>query len=234
MARNIEMNYKTSSGSYEVLYPATNITNVIDLQNQLNQKLSLTGGTMSGNLILNTSSPTNDLQAASKGYIDSKFSGINTQYELFCSFNSTEITSQTIKSNAVPETFLDVVFDGLITGSNMTAIYMGPDSSTNIPILCLSSGAVPGTNIPNQRFRFKFSIAPFYQYTNANNVSEATSLINRVSAIPTLYNGRIREFWSIAASAYALDRILSKLGVLVEGSSFTIGADSYLNVYIRQ
>lgn len=70
MARNIEMNYKTSSGSYEVLYPATNITSVIDLQNQLNQKLSLTGGTMSGNLILNTSSPTNALQAVSKGYVD--------------------------------------------------------------------------------------------------------------------------------------------------------------------
>lgn len=35
-----------------------------------NKWLPLTGGTMKGNLILNTSSPTNDLQAASKGYVD--------------------------------------------------------------------------------------------------------------------------------------------------------------------
>ena len=35
--------------------------------------LPLTGGTMSGNLILNTSSPTTDKQAASKGYVDSIF-----------------------------------------------------------------------------------------------------------------------------------------------------------------
>ena len=34
--------------------------------------LPLSGGTMSGNLILNTSSPTNTLQAASKGYVDGK------------------------------------------------------------------------------------------------------------------------------------------------------------------
>ena len=32
MSKNIEMNYK-DSGGYEVLYPATNITSVIDLQN---------------------------------------------------------------------------------------------------------------------------------------------------------------------------------------------------------
>lgn len=41
--------------------------------------LLLGGGTMTGALILNTSSPTTDLQAASKGYVDSVASGLNIQ-----------------------------------------------------------------------------------------------------------------------------------------------------------
>ena len=69
MAKSIEMNIKEDSG-YEVLYPTTTIDSVINLQNQLSQYLPLAGGTMSGNLILNTSSPMNDLQAVSKGYVD--------------------------------------------------------------------------------------------------------------------------------------------------------------------
>ena len=69
MAKSIEMNIKEDSG-YEVLYPTTTIDSVINLQNQLNQYLPLAGGTMNGNLILNTSSPMDDLQAVSKGYVD--------------------------------------------------------------------------------------------------------------------------------------------------------------------
>lgn len=73
MAKPIEMNIKEDSG-YDVLYPITTMDNVINLQSQLSQYLPLAGGTMSGNLILNTSSPTNDLQAVSKGYVDNSLS----------------------------------------------------------------------------------------------------------------------------------------------------------------
>ncbi len=73
MAKSIEMNIKEDSG-YDVLYPITTIDSVINLQNQLSQYLPLAGGTMSGNLILNTSSPMDDLQAASKGYVDNSVS----------------------------------------------------------------------------------------------------------------------------------------------------------------
>lgn len=73
MAKSIEMNIKEDSG-YDVLYPITTIDSVINLQNQLSQYLPLAGGTMSGNLILNTSSPMDALQAASKGYVDNAVS----------------------------------------------------------------------------------------------------------------------------------------------------------------
>ena len=43
-----------------------------------NKWLHLAGGTMTGNLILNTSSPINALQAASKGYVDGKVSTSDT------------------------------------------------------------------------------------------------------------------------------------------------------------
>lgn len=72
MAKNIEINIKTSSG-YEVLYPSTLISQVSGLQNQLNSKLNLSGGTMIGNLILN-SNPTQDMQAGNKSYIDQQVS----------------------------------------------------------------------------------------------------------------------------------------------------------------
>lgn len=52
MSRNIEMNYRTESG-YEVLYPQTTIAQVNSLQSELNGKLNLSGGTMTGDLILN-------------------------------------------------------------------------------------------------------------------------------------------------------------------------------------
>lgn len=39
----------------------------------------ISGGTMTGNLILNTSSPSTDLQAASKGYVDSVAQGLTIQ-----------------------------------------------------------------------------------------------------------------------------------------------------------
>ena len=45
MAKNIEMNYKQNDGSYEVLYPKT--------LPELTGCLPLSGGTMTGNLILN-------------------------------------------------------------------------------------------------------------------------------------------------------------------------------------
>ena len=191
---------------------------------------------MSGNLILNTSSPTNALQAASKGYVDSKFSGINTQYELFYSFNSTEIANSTVKSNTVPEAFLDVVFDGLITGSNIGSIFLGPDNSNSFPIVYSYFGSGQMTNTPNQRFRFKFSIAPFYQYTSFGSSGGAgpTSIVSRVSAIPTVHNRAIRDFWDNASDVNKLEIILSNLGVLIYGVSFSIGSDSYVNVYIRQ
>ena len=70
MSRNIEMNYRTESG-YEVLYPLTTIAQVGGLQNELNSKLSLSGGTMIGDLILNRD-PVNSMQAVTKQYADNR------------------------------------------------------------------------------------------------------------------------------------------------------------------
>ena len=78
MARNIQINYKGEDGSYEVLYPNITINNVSNLQNnlnslqnQINKKLNLSGGTMTGSLILN-GNPSSNNQAANKGYVDSQ------------------------------------------------------------------------------------------------------------------------------------------------------------------
>ena len=68
MAVNIEMNYKTESG-YEVLYPASTIAQIQSLQSNLDSKLNLSGGTMTGNLYLN-GNPSSDNQAVNLGYLN--------------------------------------------------------------------------------------------------------------------------------------------------------------------
>ena len=85
--RNIQMNYYNGT-DYDVLYPQTNMSQVDSLnstiseiqssvsgfQSQLNGKLNLSGGTMTGNLTLR-GDPTSNLMAATKQYVDNN---INT------------------------------------------------------------------------------------------------------------------------------------------------------------
>ena len=103
MARNIQINYKGEDGSYEVLYPNITINNVSNLQSdlnslqsQINQKLSLSGGTMTGNLMLN-GNPSSTNQAANKGYVDNQIDNSKN-------YTDTEITSI---SSVVPFRILD-------------------------------------------------------------------------------------------------------------------------------
>ena len=99
MSKNIVMNYLNSDGSYEELYPGTRIENVNNLQatldlfqstlnalesnlnsidESLSGKLNVSGGTMTGDLILNRN-PVSDLMAATKGYVDGLISSTVTE-----------------------------------------------------------------------------------------------------------------------------------------------------------
>ena len=66
--RNIQMNYYNGT-DYDVLYPQSTIVQIENLPSSLNSKLNLSGGTMTGNLILK-GDPTSNLMAASKQYVD--------------------------------------------------------------------------------------------------------------------------------------------------------------------
>lgn len=70
--RNIQMNYYNGT-NYDVLYPQSTIAQISNLQSSLNSKLNLSGGTMTGNLMLN-GDPSNGLQAATKQYVDTVIS----------------------------------------------------------------------------------------------------------------------------------------------------------------
>ena len=105
MSKNIEMNYKISDG-YEVIYPQVQIQNVINLQSnisnlqsQINKRLSLSGGTMTGNLILN-GNPSSTNQAANKGYVDSQLSK-PIEWEELGNFTGKTGTTQESISNSV-------------------------------------------------------------------------------------------------------------------------------------
>ena len=68
--RNIQMNYYNGT-NYDVLYPQSTIAQISNLQSSLNSKLNLSGGAMTGNLILN-GNPSSGLQAATKQYVDNQ------------------------------------------------------------------------------------------------------------------------------------------------------------------
>ena len=88
MVEHHEMNYYNGT-NYDVLYPQTNMSQVDSLnstisgiqssvsgfQSQLNGKLNLSGGTMTGNLMLN-GNPSSGLQAATKQYVDNNINNI--------------------------------------------------------------------------------------------------------------------------------------------------------------
>ena len=67
MPKNIEMSVLNSEGSYDVLYPKTTPEQA--------GSLSISGGTMQGDLILNRD-PVNNLGAASKQYVDNYVGGL--------------------------------------------------------------------------------------------------------------------------------------------------------------
>ena len=83
--RNIQMNYYNGT-DYDVLYPQSTIAQISNLQNTLNSKLNLSGGTMTGNLTLN-GDPSSGLQAVTKQYVDNNItSKIDGVIELLASY----------------------------------------------------------------------------------------------------------------------------------------------------
>lgn len=72
--KNIEMNVMNESGGYDVLYPKTTPEQA--------GSLSISGGTMQGDLILNRD-PVSNLGAASKQYVENYVGGLVNTGEMF-------------------------------------------------------------------------------------------------------------------------------------------------------
>jgi hypothetical protein len=93
---------------------------------QLNQKLSLTGGVLTGNLILN-GSPTLTLQAATKGYVDVSVANAIAGYD---AYDQSLNTTDDVIFNSVSAKSIDV--ESLeFTGTGPIVIASGNDLSFN-------------------------------------------------------------------------------------------------------
>lgn len=89
----------------------TNITN--QLSTEINQKLNLTGGTLTGNLILN-GSPTATLQAATKGYVDVTVANVIAGYDAYDqSLNTTDDVSFNSVTTAGLTATGEITFNGV-------------------------------------------------------------------------------------------------------------------------
>ena len=98
--RNIQMNYYNGT-NYDVLYPQSTIAQISNLQSSLNSKLNLSGGTMTGNLMLN-GNPSSNLQAVTKQYADNiqtitknNMFFVGTRVNGYCSFNQETVIQYT-------------------------------------------------------------------------------------------------------------------------------------------
>lgn len=87
--RNIQMNYYNGT-NYDVLYPQSTIAQISNLQNTLNSKLNLSGGTMTGNLMLN-GNPSSNLMAATKQYVDNQMDNSTRSKYTWSRWNRPEI-----------------------------------------------------------------------------------------------------------------------------------------------
>ena len=86
--------------------------------NQINQKLNLTGGTLTGSLILHAN-PTQSLQAATKAYVDSAISGIPDSYNQSLNIND-NVEFNSIKTKNIE-----------FTGTGAVVISSGNDLNFN-------------------------------------------------------------------------------------------------------
>ena len=86
--------------------------------NQINQKLNLTGGTLTGSLILHAN-PTQSLQAATKSYVDSAISGIPDSY------NQSLNTNDNVEFNSIKTKNIE------FTGTGAVVISSGNDLNFN-------------------------------------------------------------------------------------------------------
>lgn len=132
MAKNIEMNWFNGS-RYEPLYPSTTVNQVSNLQNLLNNKLSLSGGTLNGALnmggynIENLADPVSETHAVNLRYLTNY---IQT-YERLDILNSHNATGKimSIQGNYVTFSILApstiTIEDGGVLGGFIVFAYTG-------------------------------------------------------------------------------------------------------------
>ena len=191
MAKNIEMNYLTDSG-YEVLYPnitSSSLVGTLNIASQTSGKidinlrtsgtlpisrvpgvLPLSGGTMTGNLILN-GNPSSTNQAANKGYVDGLVNNVDGEIglkvidskEVIVSGYRTEISS-CINIGNMFNNVIGFLLKGSITlsGSNSYCdlIIQGSDYQNILTLMAMD-------NIGFVKFQIPFIYCDLYYQDNS-------------------------------------------------------------------
>ena len=142
--RNIQINYYNGSG-YDVLYPETVMNQVGGLQDSLNTKLNLSGGTMTGDLLLNKD-PTSNLMAATKQYVDNLIANNGLKYESLSIQKGLGVTFVEFQSSFSNVKMAFIYFyqrDNFITGTGLAFICnnISYDASFNSSSTWVGQGA---------------------------------------------------------------------------------------------
>lgn len=135
MAKNIEINYNSGSG-YEVLYPKT--------IPKLTGCLPLTGGTLTGPLMLN-GGPSGEMEAVNKGYVDGQMAMVTKKvYEgtLGSIANSRIIFWENVASAKILFFAINGVL-GTGGGSNNLNFVIKDESNQEIVRLWLGRSSIP-------------------------------------------------------------------------------------------
>ena len=192
MAKNIEMNVKLDGG-YEVLYPSSTIGQIQGLQSQLDGKLSLSGGTMTGDLILN-GNPTSGLQAATKNYVDNwapsdEFDGWNLYFNSTLYFNVQSGNFYEGSFSQAPAKACMVRIK--INSSNIGSLYWGSYRSTTICAVGISAtpGSVYTAFLMNETYAINLQ-AKANAYLDLSDMFRYTRFLSSVAG-----NMNISAYW---------------------------------------
>ena len=168
-----------------------NVTGAVTAtQTDLNNALPKSGGTMTGTLTLNTSTPTNALEAASKGYVDTKVAA------------STSGLTDPGSAGMVARTTTGVTVARTISGGSGITVTNGNGQSGN-PTVALSGGVVNTFNGSSGAVTGVATIDSTAPTSGNINLSALTAFLKNITGTNgyfTLPGGTIVQFGKITGT----------------------------------
>lgn len=182
-----------------------------DAQTQLTGKLNLSGGTMTGPLILYTNTPATALEAASKGYVDSLVEGLDWKESVITASTADEPVLSGVQS-----------VGGVVVGSGARVLLKDQTTATDNGIWVVDSfGPWLRAADASTGAELEYAVVNVLQGTNADKVYRCSTYPITLGVTPIVWSE-----WNVAS-------YLAGSGLTLTGSTFSIAAGAITNAMLN-